>query len=146
LCGYGDAPPPQSLTNDAKSRLQTTVEIMEFHANYVSTGSSVGGDYYQASFTLEEDSDELDSDSPYLLIQRSFEMSDGSCYVETHDERYRGHFFLRRIEFTPARLAIELDRPIDNLICVTFRLGALEFEQASHVIKIISGEIEPDPE
>jgi hypothetical protein len=89
---------------------------MEFHANYVSTGSSVGGDYYQASFTLEEDSDEFDSDSPYLLIQRSFEMSDGSCYVETHDES------------------------------VTLRLGALEFEQASHVIKIISGEIEPDPE
>ena len=119
---------------------------MEFHANYVSTGGSVGADYYQASFTLEEDSDELDSDSPYLLIQRSFEMSDGSCYVETHDERYCGHFFLRRIEFTPARLAIALDRPINNLICVTFRLAALEFEQASHVIKIISGEIEPNPE
>ena len=97
---------------NAKFRLQTTVEIMEFHAKYVSTGGSVGTDYYQASFTLEEDLDELDSDSPYLLIQRSFEMSDGSCYVETHDERYCGHFFLRRIEFTPARLAIELDRPI----------------------------------
>ena len=59
---------------------------MEFHANCVSSGGSVGADYYQATFTLEEDSDELDSDSPYLLIQRSFEMSDGSCYVETHDE------------------------------------------------------------
>lgn len=119
---------------------------MEFHANYVSTGSSVGGDYYQASFMVEEDTDELDSDSPYLLIQRDFEMSDGSCYVETHDERYRGHFVLRRIEFTPGKLAIELDRLIDNLICVTFRLRTSEFEKASHVIKIISGEIEPDPE
>ena len=56
--------------------------------------------------TLEEDSDELDSASPYLLIQRSFEMSDGSCYVETHDDGYRRHFFPRIIEFTPATLAI----------------------------------------
>ena|SRR5437867_1066395 len=119
---------------------------MEFHANYVSTDIAVGGDYYQASFTVKEDTDELDSDSPYLLIQRDFEMSDGSCYVETHDERYRGHFLLRRIELTPGKLAIELDRPINNLICVTFRLGTSEFEKASHVIKIISGEIEPDPE
>jgi hypothetical protein len=124
----------------------STVDIMEFHASYVCTGNSVGGDYYQASFTLEKDSDELDCYSPHLLIQRSFERSDGSCYVETHDERYRGHFFLRRIEFTPARLTIELARSIDNMICVTFRLGALEFEHASHVIKIISGELAPDAE
>jgi hypothetical protein len=119
---------------------------MEFHANYVSTGGSVGGDYYQASFTVEEDSDELDCDNPYLLIQRDFEMSDGSCYVETHDERYCGHFVPLRIEFRPGRLTIELDRSIDNLICVTFRLGTAEFEKASHVMKIINGEIEPDPE
>jgi hypothetical protein len=33
-------------------------------------------------------------------------MSDGSCYVETHDEGYRRHFFPRIIEFTPATLAI----------------------------------------
>jgi hypothetical protein len=73
-------------------------------------------------------------------------MSDGRCYVETHDERYRGHFFLRKIELTPGKLAVELGRPIDNLICVTFRLGTSEFERASHVIKIISGEIGPDSE
>jgi hypothetical protein len=120
---------------------------LEFHANYISTGISVGGDYYQATFTVEEDTDELDSNSPYLLIQRDFEKPyDGSCYVETHDERYRGHFLLRRIEFTPGKLAIELDRPINNLIRVTFRMATSEFEIASHVIKIISGEIEPDAE
>ena len=39
---------------------------MHFHANYVST--SVAGDYYQAMFEAEQDSDDLDS--PYLLIQR----------------------------------------------------------------------------
>jgi hypothetical protein len=41
---------------------------MEFHARHVSTAMAVGGDYYQATFTVEEDTDELDSDSPYLLI------------------------------------------------------------------------------
>jgi hypothetical protein len=89
---------------------------MEFHANHVSTGLSVGGDYYQATFTVEDDTDELDSDSPYLLIQRDFEMpGDGSCYVETHDERYRGHFlrvctkFAARNEFRiPAPVASPL--------------------------------------
>jgi hypothetical protein len=120
---------------------------MEFHAKYVSTAESVGGDYCQASFEVEPDSEELDSTSPYLLIQRDFEMPyDGSCYVETHDELYRGHFLLRRIEFTRDKLTIELDRPTNNLIRVTFRLSASEFEEASRVIKIISGEIEPEPE
>ena len=94
-----------------------------------STASYAAATWLRSGSTLEEDSDELDSASPYLLIQRSFEMSDGSCYVETHDDGYRRHFFPRIIEFTPATLAIELDRPIDNLFCVTFHLGALEFEQ-----------------
>jgi hypothetical protein len=39
---------------------------MRFHANYVST--SVSGDYHQAMFEAEQDSDDVDS--PYLLIQR----------------------------------------------------------------------------
>ena len=120
---------------------------VEFHANRIFTESSGGGDYYQAAFTVEQRADELDSDGPYLVIQRDFEMPhDDTCYVETHDARFCGHFRLRRIELTPGKLAIELDRPIDNLICVTFRLAASEFEEASRVIKIISGEIEPDPE
>ena len=50
---------------------------MRFHANHVS--SSVSGDYYQAMFEAEEDTN--DPNSPYLLIQRQFETSDGGrCY------------------------------------------------------------------
>ncbi len=114
--------------------------IMRFHANYVST--SVSGDYYQAMFA-EEDAD--DPDRPYLIIQRQFEdPEDDTCYIETHDRKYSGHFLVRRIEFTPERLSIELTRPNDNLISVTFRVAASEFEEASQVIKIISGEIEPE--
>jgi hypothetical protein len=42
---------------------------MRFQANYIST--SVSGDYYQAMFEAEEDTD--DPDSPYLLIQWQFQ-------------------------------------------------------------------------
>jgi hypothetical protein len=111
--------------------------IMRFHANYVSTSVS-GDDYYQAMFTAEEDTD--DPDSPYLLIQRQFEMpDDGTCYIETHDEKYVGHFLVRRVEFTPERLSIEFDRPSDNLVSVTFNIAVPYFEEASQVVKIISG-------
>ena len=63
--------------------------------------------------------------------------------IEMHDEKYCGHFLLRRVDFTPQKLSIELDRPKDNLVSVTFAMAATEFAEASQVVKIISGEIEP---
>src|SRR5271163_1164165 len=110
---------------------------MHFHANYVSTSVFGDGDYYQAMFEAEEDTD--DPDSPYLLIQRQFETPDGGkCYIETHDEKYAGHFLLRRVEFTSKTLSIEFDRPRDNLISVTFDMAASDFKKAARVVKIIS--------
>ena len=112
---------------------------MRFHANYVST--SVAGDYYQAMFAAQQDLDDVDS--PYLLIQRQFEDPDDDwCYIETHDKNYIGHFHLRCVEFTPQNLSIEFDRPGDNLVSVTFVMAASDFEDASRVVKTISGEIE----
>jgi hypothetical protein len=78
------------------------------------------------------------------LIQRQFEdPDDDRCYIETHDEKYCGHFLLRRVDFTPQMLSIELDRPRDNFVNVTLAMVATEFAEASQVVKIISGEIEP---
>jgi hypothetical protein len=115
---------------------------MHFHANYVSTSVFGDGGYYQAMFQAEQDAD--DPDSHYLLIQRQFEdQDDNLCYIETHDEKYCGHFLLRRLDFTPQKLSIELDRPRNNLVSVTFAMAAAEFAEASQVVKIISGEIEP---
>jgi hypothetical protein len=115
---------------------------MHLHANYVSTSVFGDGDYYQATFEAEQDTD--DPDSAYLLIQRQFEdLDDDRCYIETHDEKYCGHFLLRRVDFTPQKLSIELDRPRDNFVSVTFAIEAPEFAEASQVVKIISGEIEP---
>jgi hypothetical protein len=115
---------------------------MHFHANYVSTSVFGDGNYYQALFEAEQDTD--DTDSPYLLTQRQFEDRDDNwCYIETHYEKYCGHFLLRRVDFAPKKLSIEIDRPRDNLISVTFAIVATEFAEASQVVKIISGEIEP---
>src|SRR6516162_11694355 len=73
---------------------------MHFHANYVSTSVFGDGDYYQALFEAEQDSDDVDS--LYLLIQRQFEDPDDDwCYIGTHDKNYIGHFRLRCVEFTP---------------------------------------------
>jgi hypothetical protein len=114
---------------------------MQFHADYVSTSVFGDGDYYQAAFQADQDTD--DADSPYLLIQRQFEDPDDNwCCIETHDEKYCGHFLLRRVDFTPQKLSIEIDRPRNNLISVTFAIAATEFAEASQVVKIISGEAE----
>jgi len=78
---------------------------MHFHANYVSTSVFSDGDYYQAMFQAEQDTDDPDPDSPYLLIQRQFEdQDDNQCYIEMHDKKYCGHFLLRRMDFTPQKL------------------------------------------
>jgi|SRR5215831_6512796 len=81
-------------------------------------GKSERGPILQLIFEAQEDAD--NSGSPYLLIQRQFEdLEDDLCYVETHDEKYIGHFILHRVEFTLHGLSIELDRPADNLLSVT---------------------------
>ena len=113
---------------------------MQFHANHVST--SVAGDYFQAMFEASEDS--TDPDSPYLLIQRQFEMPDGGkCYIETHNEEYIGHFHVRRIDFTPDGISVEMARSTNNIVNVTFSITALVFEEALPIIKIITGQMEP---
>ena len=115
---------------------------MRFHANYVSTSVFGDGDYYQAMFQAEQDTD--DPASPYLLIQRQFEDPDDNwCYIEMRDEKYCGHFLLRHVNFSPQKLSIELDRPRNNLVSVTLAMAPTEFAEASQVVKIISGEIEP---
>ena len=43
----------------------------------------------------------------------------------------------RRVDFTSQMLSIELDRPRDNLVSVTFAMAATEFAKASQVVKIL---------
>jgi len=92
------------------------------------------------ALTLRFPTGEEVGDGPYLnsKIQMTFDATS-----KTHDEKYCGHFLLRRVDFTPQRLSIELDRPRDNFVSMTFVMVATEFAEASQVVKIISGEIEP---
>ena len=88
--GDGVASASQRQTHSRTLALARDTRTMRFHANHVS--SSVSGDYYQVMFEAEEETN--DPDSPYFLIQRQFETSDGGrCYIETHDEKYIGIFF-----------------------------------------------------
>lgn len=114
---------------------------MRFHAKYVSAAEA--GDYYQVSFETEDPADDAtDSpgpDSPYLIIQRQFETPDGRlCYVETHDYDYVGHYRLKLIDFSPTRLAIEIERKTNPLhIEVSCSLDAVEFNEVQRIVNII---------
>jgi len=81
---------------------------------------------------------------PYLLLQRQFEDDDRSlCYLETRDiDRFAGHYRLRLIEFTPTRLAFEIDRPDDRTVEVTYKLSTRRFRQVQRIVHIIFG-VEP---
>jgi len=112
---------------------------MQFHANQVS--ASADGDYYQVLFEAVEDS--TDPESPYLDIQRQFEDPDGGqCYVETHDENYIGHFGIRRIDLSVSRIMLEIDRPNDNVVEVSFASASFDFKEVARVVGIISGATE----
>jgi hypothetical protein len=107
---------------------------MRFHANHIST--SIAGDYAQVLFEAKQDT--ANSDCPYLVLQPQSKTPDGGeCYIETHNKNYCGHFRLCRVEFTPEELSIEFDRPIDNVIDVTFHMTIADFKQAARVVKTI---------
>ena len=81
--------------------------------------------------------------SPYLVIQRQFEDYDGDvCYIETHHENYRGHFRLRRSDFSRTQFRIVIDRARDNILCVNYRLSESAYAQAARIVGIITGKID----
>jgi hypothetical protein len=123
---------------------------MQLHAQCVS--ASAAGDYFQLYLGPEKlDEDEVESDlyeerDPYLVIQRQFEMPDyGSCYLETHDKDYIGHFTLRLTHLSRTRLAFEILRKTNNHVEVSFALNASDFEEVERIAQVIFGLSEADP-
>ena len=119
---------------------------MHLHAKSVS--ASIAGDYYQVHFSVnptDAEGDPLaDLDDPYLLIQTQFEFFRGnSCFIESHDEQYIGHFPLKLVELSANRLAFEIVREKNSSVEVTFSLGPAEFEEVKHVTEVIFGLKEP---
>jgi hypothetical protein len=78
------------------------------------------------------------------LIQRQFEDPDDNwCYIETHDEKKLWSFSIAPRRFRATEV-VNRDRSSEGQsISVTFAMVATEFAEASQVVKIISGEIEP---
>jgi len=114
---------------------------VHFHANHIS--ASEEGDYCQLLF--EAVSDSADPKSPYLIIQRQFEDPDGGrCYVETHDENYIGHFRIRRIDLSVFRIVLEIDRPKDSVLEVSFAIASPEFKEVARLAGIIGGATEAE--
>jgi len=116
---------------------------MKLNARYVSIGD-FDDLYFQVSFKNQHPAADYDPSAPtepYLLLQRQFEDDDGGvCYLETHDtDRFAGHFRLRLIEFTPTRLAFEIDRPEDRTVEVIYKLSTQRFREVQRIVHIIFG-------
>ena len=134
------APSPPELIKRSSSTKRLS---MKPNARYV-TVSNFDDQCFEASLGNERLAADDLADAPvqpYVLLQRQFEDEDGGvCYLETHEpDRYAGHLRLRLVEFTPTRLAFEIDGPQDRLVEVTFRLGARRFREVQRVVNIIFG-------
>jgi hypothetical protein len=115
---------------------------MQLSAKKVSAIAS--GDYYQVHLDSEDRDDEqldpFEQPVPYLLVQSQVEFFDGgTCYIESEDEEYTGHFKLKLVELSSTRLAFEISRINHNQVEVHFELTAAEFEKALPIVEVIFG-------
>ena len=102
------------------------------------------GDHFGILFDNDDpddDGQDYEPYGPYLIVQRQFEDGDHRvCYVETHDEDYRGHFRLRLITFSETRFAMEILRRRKRLVSVSYQLSKPDFEAAERVVNVIFGD------
>ncbi len=65
--------------------------------------TTVSGDYYQVTFDNDGD-----SDAPYFLLERQFEMPDGKeCYIESHMRELSGPYRVRNAVLSDGMLRLE---------------------------------------
>lgn len=119
---------------------------MRLFAKKVSAVTS--GDYYQLLF----DSDDRDEGSvnphdqpePYLMLQKQFEfVDDGTCYVESGDEEYVGHFKIKLLEFSATSLKFDIAGHDHDHVEVSFDMTEAELDEARPFVEIIFGLREP---
>jgi hypothetical protein len=115
---------------------------MKIRLDYLSV--SVAGDYYQVMFE-EKEEDEWDEtfDTPYVLIQRQFEMPDGGrIYIETHDENFIGHFAVTRSKLGPNQLFLQLRRNWHAELEVRFSTSNLKYRELKEALRTMIPRIE----
>ncbi len=115
---------------------------MKMHVDYVS--ASEAGDYYQVLFEERDPDSEQDSlGGKYLLIQRQFELPNGSrIYVESHDQNFIGHFKVVKARLNPKFLSLTLSRKTSAIIEVTFETSPGNYAKVKRVLSVIIPNIE----
>ena len=115
---------------------------MKIRLDYVSV--SVAGDYYQVMFEdKEEDEGDEILDTPYVLIQRQFEMPDGGrIYIETHDESFIGHFVVVRCTLGRKQLSLQLRRKICAELEVRFSISHHKYMELKKALRTMIPRIE----
>ena len=110
---------------------------MRINSQHV-TASEAGGEYFQVFFAEQDE-----GEGPYLLIQRGFEYDDKEppdpCYVETHDERFIGHFESMKAELSRNRFVLRLPPPLAETIDVRFTTSGENFWEIKRILRIILG-------
>ncbi len=108
---------------------------MKIRLDYVSV--SVAGDYYQVMFEEKEEGEWDETlDTPYVLIQRQFEMPDGGrIYIEAHDESFIGHFAVTRSTLGPNQLFLQLRRNGDAELEVTFNTSRYKYMELNEALR-----------
>lgn len=112
-----------------------TGNIMKTTLNHMSV--SISGGYHQITFDAKKDNGSTENtDDPYFLIQRQFEMPDSEeIYIESLDENYIGHFVVKSAVLQKDKLELELKRPNYSKIEISFKAKEKEFKKLHSAIK-----------
>lgn len=103
---------------------------MKFIASSVEL-SSTGGEHFQVVL------DESDQDnSPYVLLQNSFEFPAGAAYFECHNPDLSGHGRVRRCELRRTSLEIDVTDS-DEHITVLFNESEEKIGSLGWILRII---------
>ena len=110
---------------------------MRINCRHVSA-SEAGEEYFQVFFAGQDE-----EEGPYLLIQRGFEYDDKKppdlCYIETHDERFIGHFEGMKAVLSRNRFVLRLPPPRTETIDVRFTKPVENFGEIKRTLQIILG-------
>jgi len=101
------------------------MKILSFKNVY----TTVSGDYYKVTFD-----DDRESDEPYFLLQRQFEMPDGGeCYMESNIEELVGHYKVRTAVLSEGMLRLEYGE--DKIVEVSFSASRKEMTELESALK-----------
>ena len=110
--------------------------ITDLSLPYVSVASG-GDEYFQVSFDARPEG--TDGDTPYSLLQRQFESSDGGrIYVECHQRALCGHVRISHAVFCSGFLQLELATRPPHVVAIRFKADNQGFPQLTAMLRTIS--------